>query len=64
MRRTVVSLVLCLVTLTTGARAQAAPDWSALSDETLHTLAEYVKVNTTDPPEHTSAAIAVASVAK
>jgi acetylornithine deacetylase/succinyl-diaminopimelate desuccinylase-like protein len=50
MRRAVVSLLLLLVTLTTSARAQAAPDWRALSDETLHTLADYVKVNTTDPP--------------
>jgi acetylornithine deacetylase/succinyl-diaminopimelate desuccinylase-like protein len=50
MRRTAVSLVLLLVAITTSVRAQAAPDWNALSDETLRTLADYIKVNTTDPP--------------
>jgi acetylornithine deacetylase/succinyl-diaminopimelate desuccinylase-like protein len=50
MRRTAVSLALLLVAITTSVRAQAAPDWNALSDETLRTLADYIKVNTTDPP--------------
>jgi acetylornithine deacetylase/succinyl-diaminopimelate desuccinylase-like protein len=59
MRRTAVSLVILLLTVTGAAHAQAletavahseAPDWSALNDEALHTLSEYIKVNTTDPP--------------
>ena len=50
MRRIVVLVVLLLATLPWNARAQAAPDWNALSDETLHTLSDYIKVNTTDPP--------------
>lgn len=50
MRRTAVSFVLLFLVMTASARAQAAPDWNALSDETLHTLSDYIKVNTTDPP--------------
>ncbi|MDB4911145.1 MAG: hypothetical protein JWO39_1968 [Gemmatimonadetes bacterium] len=50
MRRTAVSFVLLFFVMTASARAQAAPDWNALSDETLHTLSDYIKVNTTDPP--------------
>ena len=49
MRRTAVSLPLLLVTISVSARAQA-PDWNALNDETLHTLSDYIKVNTTNPP--------------
>jgi acetylornithine deacetylase/succinyl-diaminopimelate desuccinylase-like protein len=50
MRRVLVLLVLLLAALPRLARAQAAPDWNALTDETLHTLSDYIKVNTTDPP--------------
>jgi acetylornithine deacetylase/succinyl-diaminopimelate desuccinylase-like protein len=61
MRRTAVSLVLLLATMTASAHAHAqalgtvaaraqVPDWNALSDETLHNLSDYIRVNTTDPP--------------
>jgi acetylornithine deacetylase/succinyl-diaminopimelate desuccinylase-like protein len=49
MRRTAALLFLLLATITAGARAQA-PDWTALNDETLHNLSDYIKVNTTNPP--------------
>lgn len=49
MRRTVSLLVCFLLCIVTGARAQAL-DWGALSDESLHNLSDYIKVNTTDPP--------------
>jgi acetylornithine deacetylase/succinyl-diaminopimelate desuccinylase-like protein len=49
MRRIAVPLLLLLTTISASARAQA-PDWKSLSDEALHTLADYIKVNTTDPP--------------
>lgn len=48
-RNAVLLLLLLLTTVTARARAQA-PDWKALSDETLHALTDYIKVNTTDPP--------------
>jgi len=49
MRRAVVLLFLLLTCVFRPARAQA-PDWKALDDETLHTLTDYIRVNTTDPP--------------
>ena len=49
MRRTAAPLVLLLACVSLPARAQA-PDWKALDDETLHTLSDYIRVNTTDPP--------------
>jgi hypothetical protein len=48
MRRTLVPILLLLL-VSTGARAQAL-DWKSFNDEALHTLADYIKVNTTDPP--------------
>ena len=49
MRRTAALLFLLLTTISAGARAQAL-DWRALNDEALHTLTDYIRVNTTDPP--------------
>ncbi|MBA2684331.1 MAG: M20/M25/M40 family metallo-hydrolase [Gemmatimonadaceae bacterium] len=49
MRRTAALLLLLLDMITSRARAQAL-DWTAINDEALHTLADYIKVNTTDPP--------------
>ncbi|MEO7040525.1 MAG: M20/M25/M40 family metallo-hydrolase, partial [Gemmatimonadaceae bacterium] len=49
MRRTAALLSFVLLTLASGARAQAL-DWSALNDESLRNLSDYIKVNTTDPP--------------
>jgi acetylornithine deacetylase/succinyl-diaminopimelate desuccinylase-like protein len=46
MRRT---LVLLLLLLAAPLRAQTV-DWKALDDETLHLLADYTRVNTTNPP--------------
>ena len=42
-------LLLLLLPFSTPLRAQAL-DWKALDDETLHTISDYVKVNTTNPP--------------
>jgi acetylornithine deacetylase/succinyl-diaminopimelate desuccinylase-like protein len=49
MRRTAALLFLFLACISVPARAQA-PDWKSLDDETLHTLSDYIRVNTTDPP--------------
>jgi acetylornithine deacetylase/succinyl-diaminopimelate desuccinylase-like protein len=49
MRRTAGLLLLILSATSARARAQA-PDWQALTDETLHNLTDYIKVNTTNPP--------------
>ncbi len=49
MRRTAALFVLLFTVHSTSARAQAL-DWKALDDEALHTLADYIRVNTTDPP--------------
>ena len=53
-----VTALTCLTIAAGAARAQerAAPvsarpvDWSALADETVRTLADYLKINTTNPP--------------
>ena len=50
MRRTAVTLLLLLLATMTGAARAQAPDWTALNDETLHNLSDYIKVNTTNPP--------------
>ena len=49
MRRTAALLLIVLSRHDRAARAQA-PDWTALSDEALHNLSDYIKVNTTNPP--------------
>jgi acetylornithine deacetylase/succinyl-diaminopimelate desuccinylase-like protein len=49
MRRTAVLLLVLLSSITVRAAAQA-PDWKALTDETLHNLTDYIRVNTTNPP--------------
>jgi acetylornithine deacetylase/succinyl-diaminopimelate desuccinylase-like protein len=43
------SAVLLLLLLSAPLHAQAL-DWNALNDEALHTIADYTKVNTTNPP--------------
>ncbi|MBX6333682.1 MAG: M20/M25/M40 family metallo-hydrolase, partial [Gemmatimonadaceae bacterium] len=41
-----------------GAPQPATPiDWAALTDETVHTLADYLKINTTNPPGNEMQAI-------
>ena len=56
--RPLVTALTCLTIVAGAARAQgrAAPepvrpvDWSALADETVRTLSDYLKINTTNPP--------------
>ena len=50
MNRTLLASVLAAVLAATPAPAQQPVDWAALADESVRILADYLKINTTNPP--------------